>query len=179
MSYYQLAAAYKYTAWYQIIDRLKSVSSFTQACYVTHFNNADTNVQNDDGKLFVWNRVDNNGSFDLFYRLLDLNFGLVNNNNFKAIISFDGGFPQAEGNWDPNSFGLTTKTIIDYDDVPSINNGEFIDINNLGPAIRAVPAKKPMTSLPPVNDHKCTSCGNTACSKTEKSCWKCGSLIVI
>lgn len=25
-----------------------------------------------------------------------------------------------------------------------------------------------------VNDHTCLSCGNTRCSKTEKSCWKCG-----
>ncbi len=28
-----------------------------------------------------------------------------------------------------------------------------------------------------INDHTCTSCGNNRCSKTEKSCWKCGSPI--
>lgn len=25
-----------------------------------------------------------------------------------------------------------------------------------------------------INDHTCPHCGNTACSKTERSCWKCG-----
>jgi hypothetical protein len=28
-----------------------------------------------------------------------------------------------------------------------------------------------------VNDHICVACGNTKCSKTEKSCWKCGTKI--
>ena len=26
-----------------------------------------------------------------------------------------------------------------------------------------------------VNDHVCLSCGNTKCSKTENTCWKCGN----
>jgi hypothetical protein len=30
---------------------------------------------------------------------------------------------------------------------------------------------------PAVNDHTCKTCGNTKCSKTEKSCWKCGEPI--
>ncbi len=30
-----------------------------------------------------------------------------------------------------------------------------------------------------INDHTCTSCGNNRCSKTEKSCWKCGSPIQV
>lgn len=28
-----------------------------------------------------------------------------------------------------------------------------------------------------VNDHTCTNCGNTRCSKKEKSCWVCGAKI--
>lgn len=28
-----------------------------------------------------------------------------------------------------------------------------------------------------INDHTCISCGNTRCSKTKKSCWKCGNKI--
>jgi hypothetical protein len=28
-----------------------------------------------------------------------------------------------------------------------------------------------------VNDHTCVACGNTACSKTEKACWRCGHAI--
>jgi hypothetical protein len=27
----------------------------------------------------------------------------------------------------------------------------------------------------PINDHVCPACWNDKCSKTEKSCWKCGS----
>ncbi len=32
---------------------------------------------------------------------------------------------------------------------------------------------------PPVDDYVCKSCNNSKCSKTEKSCWKCGTLITI
>ncbi len=28
-----------------------------------------------------------------------------------------------------------------------------------------------------INDHVCPSCNNDRCSKTEKSCWKCGNLL--
>lgn len=35
----------------------------------------------------------------------------------------------------------------------------------------------PDVSAGPINDHTCLSCGNKACSKTEKSCWRCGDLI--
>jgi len=31
------------------------------------------------------------------------------------------------------------------------------------------------TSAIAVNDFTCPSCGNTRCSKTEKSCWSCGN----
>jgi hypothetical protein len=29
--------------------------------------------------------------------------------------------------------------------------------------------------IPPTNDHVCPLCRNTRCSKTEKSCWRCGA----
>ena len=35
----------------------------------------------------------------------------------------------------------------------------------------------PKGSEPPVNDHTCPACGNNRCSKTEKSCWRCGGLL--
>lgn len=30
------------------------------------------------------------------------------------------------------------------------------------------------TSMPAINNHTCLGCGNTKCSKDERSCWKCG-----
>jgi hypothetical protein len=53
------------------------------------------------------------------------------------------------------------------------------------PAVLAAPISNgyvPASSATPavaVNDHTCTSCGNTSCSKSEKSCWKCGAAIRI
>lgn len=34
---------------------------------------------------------------------------------------------------------------------------------------------KPKTSSMAINDHTCPTCKNNRCSKTEKSCWKCGN----
>lgn len=33
----------------------------------------------------------------------------------------------------------------------------------------------PMAYVAAVNDHVCPSCNNNRCSKSEKSCWRCGS----
>lgn len=30
---------------------------------------------------------------------------------------------------------------------------------------------------PAINDHTCPSCGNTSCSKSERTCWKCGNAL--
>ncbi len=38
-------------------------------------------------------------------------------------------------------------------------------------------APQASTSVGPVNDHTCSQCGNTRCSKTERSCWRCGAVI--
>lgn len=35
----------------------------------------------------------------------------------------------------------------------------------------------PPVLLTPANNHTCVGCGNTKCSKIEKSCWKCGTQI--
>jgi hypothetical protein len=32
----------------------------------------------------------------------------------------------------------------------------------------------PLSTSVAINNHTCPGCGNTACSKDEKSCWKCG-----
>lgn len=47
----------------------------------------------------------------------------------------------------------------------SITKGKDRDLLRNGP--NASPA-------PTINDHTCPHCGNTACSKSEQSCWKCG-----
>lgn len=46
---------------------------------------------------------------------------------------------------------------------------KYIDFHNTSIAVTA-PTQT-------VNDHTCIACGNTACSKTETSCWKCGTVI--
>ncbi len=35
----------------------------------------------------------------------------------------------------------------------------------------------PVAKSDAVNDHTCPSCHNTKCSKTEKTCWKCGGAL--
>jgi hypothetical protein len=37
----------------------------------------------------------------------------------------------------------------------------------------------PQKAYVQADDHTCASCGNTKCSKVEKSCWKCGATIVV
>lgn len=39
---------------------------------------------------------------------------------------------------------------------------------------KTIPSDKPEVQTSAINNHTCPSCGNDRCSKTEKSCWKCG-----
>lgn len=46
-----------------------------------------------------------------------------------------------------------------------------------GPTKQVESVLQSATSGPAVNDHTCPNCGNTACSKSERSCWKCGNVL--
>lgn len=50
-----------------------------------------------------------------------------------------------------------------------LDKGRFPFLNKLNQATA------PVNGV--VNDHTCTNCGNTRCSKQEKSCWVCGAKI--
>ena len=101
-------------------------------------------------------------------------------------ITLGDGYESHRGEWDDNSFDLFVQHRIKMQDFSCdvwVSSGiQFI------PQPITIPAPAgtmgcptgptgPAGMAPAVNDHTCKFCGNTSCSKTEKSCWKCGGLI--
>ena len=91
------------------------------------------------------------------------------------------------GNWSPDMdryVGKTAKLTAKWSTVDTsgnpdwyvdIDGGEFYwrEIN----MIQVGEVKTPTStdpSVPAINDHSCPSCGNDRCSKSERTCWKCG-----
>lgn len=86
------------------------------------------------------------------------------------------GEEETYGDWFDNPFNIGITHNLNFD-------ADGTDYQS-GPIIpgRANPTTKPVAPAvvikkvagPPINNHTCTQCGNAACSKDEKSCWKCG-----
>jgi len=83
---------------------------------------------------------------------------LIKNGNYeKAILKYDmdAEFLPADLSIIPSDFHFLDNTVV----------------TNSAPSLVST------NSAVVINNHQCTACGNTACNKQEKSCWRCGNPI--
>lgn len=81
--------------------------------------------------------------------------------HYGTIIDFirDGKYEEAIKEWD-DDYDISKQTLC-------LQASAFVFPDS--------PTSTPVaTSAAVINDHTCTQCNNTSCSKTEKSCWRCG-----
>ncbi len=85
-----------------------------------------------------------------------------------TYIIFEDGSEDSFGGFYNNSFCPSVERRLKWDDNNALNAGKV----NIG-APAPVVAKPIATTA--INNHVCPTCGNTACSRSEKKCWKCGN----
>lgn len=92
--------------------------------------------------------------------------GNINPKEYRVNMIFDDGSEDAYGTYRVNSFNVTVQRQLTWVDANSIHAGA---VHVAGPS-----APKPVVAAA-VNNHTCPTCGNTACSRSEKKCWRCGN----
>jgi hypothetical protein len=102
-------------------------------------------------------------------------------------ITITDAYERHAGNWDDNPFDMFVQHRIKMRDANCdvwVSSGiQFIPqpiqipIAGSTASIDGYKLNHPPAPTVAVNDHTCRFCGNTSCSKTEKSCWKCGGVI--
>jgi hypothetical protein len=130
-------------------------------------------VNPDDDHMIYWNQIKSSADdFVDFQNLLaELDDKSMENEYYMLILNEDG-TDESVGGWFDNHFQIGVHRNINYEvgscvlQCPPPKTKPPVDTSKRYWNI-TVPAT-------PINDHTCTQCGNNACSKTEKSCWKCG-----
>jgi len=96
-------------------------------------------------------------------------------NGFEPIVNFikNGDYAAAIDHWyDEYEYSITETLFL-----PKPVNLKIPDLDFYKNQIPPDSMEEPNNQDVVTNDHVCVQCGNTSCSKTEKSCWKCGCLI--
>lgn len=113
---------------------------------------------------------------DDFQALKHLN-SQIDQDHWYAFFLGEDGAEDSDGGWCDNPFNLYVSRQLNYDaNGSTFLSGKVITVKSS----QVINQNAPTIPPPPVqvvNDHTCKVCGNDKCSKTEKSCWRCGSLI--
>jgi hypothetical protein len=110
---------------------------------------------------------------DDWQHLLNL-LNMVNMDEWHYFSMGEDGAEDWGGNWCDNPFNPYVSRQLCYDTSGCTQlSGKVVTINVRAPSNMKVetPVDKPV-----VNDYTC-GCGNDRCSRTEKSCWRCGAPI--
>lgn len=92
----------------------------------------------------------------------------VSSKDWLVHIIYEDGGEDSFGGFHNNSFSPTVERKLKWDDNNALNAGK-VNISSPAPAVA-----KPVATTP-INNHTCPTCGNTACSRSEKKCWRCGN----
>jgi hypothetical protein len=150
--------------WNQLVDMVKTHEhSYDIIDLIT---GCDRHLEHNTGCHFLLFEsvkvyADDFAAFSKLYNSLDTY-------DYLALYLVEDGSEDTEGNYRNNPFDMYVQRTINFDDSGSKEwNRTFADYT-----------PKKVTSVSTcVDDHTCIACGNAKCSKTEKSCWKCGTPI--
>lgn len=137
---------------------------------------ADEHWENPDGDhMFIFSSIKTSADdFSAFNSILMQ----VPHQQWKMVSVGEDGAEDITGDWDGNPFDIGVQHQLSYNSGGCILNQ--VAVQKPAPAdtsVRYWPNVVPTATAAPVNNHTCTQCGNNACSKSEKSCWKCGTAI--
>lgn len=139
----------------------------------TLLSDADEHWENPDGdQLFTWESI--KAGCDDFQSMMKVLQSDVESVDWYMISIGEDGTEEYLGEWHDNPFGLCTTRQFVYNTNGCLLNAPVPSVKAPGNSNKKAWNITIPASGPPVNDHTCTQCGNTACNKTEKSCWKCG-----
>ena len=164
-SYTDVMIAISKVGWYQLVDMVKVDEDSYDI--IDLISSCDRHLEHNDGShFFLFESVkvyaDDFAAFSKLYNSLDTDDYLAH-----YLYSEDGS-EDTEGTYWDNPFDMYVQRTINFDDSGSKEwNRTFADCT----------PKKATAVSTCVDDHTCIACGNAKCSKTEKSCWKCGTPI--
>ncbi len=130
-------------------------------------NSAESHQTTSRGEHLLYFESVNTASRDVQLLLYTAN-NYIDSDEFIVHIIYDIGSEACFGNYYNNSFSLSVERQFSWADANTMKGQPLSISNPLPPKPNAIVIK---------DDHTCTMCGNTKCSKQEKSCWKCGSSI--
>jgi len=167
-----LAIAYSKRGWEKMEAYFASLSQNDQEMILDLLQDAEDHYLHDNGDhLLSWTSM-KTGCADTI--LLFAGHQELDYEDFYSVEVFDcGGDEEIGGGYYDNPFGicLNRSIFINANDCEPFSMEEMrLMQNNL---LDEEPLEQ--GSLTIMDDHICPACGNTKCSKQEKSCWKCGS----
>jgi hypothetical protein len=173
-----LAIAYTPEGWNALLSEIASphLCEYDQNLLVELLNEADQHYASNDGCHFLLFESRKLGCDDM-QLLLHTVHGKIDDENWLTVALGEDGCEETQGQFWDNPFSMGVQRSLEFD-VGGCDQ-QLSRIGSLAKKVQTITAQ-PCTGKvisAPVNDHTCVCCGNTACSKSEKSCWKCGSQI--
>jgi hypothetical protein len=102
----------------------------------------------------------------------------IASSEFLCLTVSPGNTVGTYGKYTQNSFALTTQVRLTRKLSNGARYGGIVDlITDLMVEDNTTVAPPTVRDVANANDHTCVSCGNTACNRTESSCWRCGTAI--
>jgi hypothetical protein len=163
----QLIVVFSKNGWDQLTSFIGStfVNNQNRKDVLDAINNNDDHQTDSKGDhLLHFQEVDS--SSHSMQLLLTKLMGNIHSKEWLVNMIFDDGTEDSYGGYYNSSFNVSVRRHLTWVDVNSVPGGK---LNVADPV-----APKPVASTP-INNHKCSACGNDRCSKIEKTCWKCGN----
>jgi len=175
MAYTQdISVVYSAATWKMLGEQILSdiLTDEERVLVINLLDNADTHLSDPDDNHILFFSGINPYEKDmklLFVKIMDT----LSVDRWFAVGLDNNGMEDSWGGWEDNPFNLRiAREIKSDDDYCNVWVSSGIK-SKAAPTIKAV-VSDPMVAI---NDHTCKFCGNTACSKSEKTCWKCGGVI--
>jgi len=161
---------YSSEGWNQLLSAIKAADSSAKKYIVELINACDeARVTSLGDRLLRFDSVKTTAlDFEAFSRL----HNDVDEDHYYGVYLGEDGGEDTVGGYCDNPFCVGVLKNISFDDEGYMYGSPVLDESNMGYDTPTIPAPAPI-----VDDHTCAVCGNTKCSKTEKSCWKCGAPI--
>ena len=164
-----VVVAYTAPGWDDLVKKIGSnlLSDSQRREVIAFLDEADEHAVNEDGDHCLrWD------SIKFYADDVQILFTTLHNKmepaDWRAVILGEEGDSEEYGDWFDNPFNIYVSRMLNMDTTD--------DESWSSSGITFTPTPSAPTMAAPINDHTCV-CGNTACSKTEKSCWKCGAPI--
>lgn len=172
MSYLvDVGIAYSKDGWNQLCKHIDTMDEESRLMVKEFINGHHRARVTDQGDRYVgFDSIDESwdGAFNCFMNC----HNFIDSNNYLALIIGEDGAEDFHGDYFHNPFGVAVHRMIVIDPAGSYFIGDdMFAFEAPSETFKAEPLKESASSI---DDHTCIACNNTKCSKTEKSCWKCG-----